>query len=182
MMGDEAIRCAFQGSFSISDLQGLNTGLCLLPFLRQSCRPGLRTSSTGTSGKVGQVLLRQAIQRTMLQRQTTAGSNLPQHTKASKRQANIAGMAKPILLHCGEDVHWEKELYAQLQDRFEIRRSYSMSREEFKQALEDNRFGDFTGIFRPAFSTGGEMCPWDAELMYVWPSCYISSNQPVLTP
>ena len=85
-------------------------------------------------------------------------------------------MSKPVLLHCGDDVRWNHELYAQLQDKFEIKRSYSMNRQDFKQALQDNKFGDIYAIFRPFYSTGGEMGRWDAELMY------IPSNQPPTHP
>lgn len=73
--------------------------------------------------------------------------------------------SKPGLLHCGDDVRWNHELYAQLQNKFDIKRSYSMGREEFKTALESKQFGDFYAIFRPFYSTGGEMGRWDQELM-----------------
>jgi hypothetical protein len=74
-------------------------------------------------------------------------------------------MGKPIVLHCGEDVRWNHELHQKFQDTFEIQRSYSMSRDEFKQALRDKKFGDFYAIYRPQYETGGEMGRWDAELM-----------------
>jgi len=75
-------------------------------------------------------------------------------------------MAKPILLHLGDDVRWNHELYGQLQQDFDIRRSYSMSRAEFKKALETKQFGDFAAMYRPFWNTGGEMGNWDDELMY----------------
>jgi hypothetical protein len=70
------------------------------------------------------------------------------------------------LLHLGDDVKWNRELYAKLQSRFNIMRSYSMNRDEFKLALQHNRFGDFVAIYRPFWNTGGEMGRWDEELMY----------------
>ena len=76
-------------------------------------------------------------------------------------------MSKPIVLHCGDDVKWNHDLYKKLQDTFEIKRSYSVPRAEFKEALENKRFGDFYAIYRPFYQTGGEMVPWDAELMCV---------------
>ncbi|KAK3726081.1 hypothetical protein LTR37_000229 [Vermiconidia calcicola] len=86
-------------------------------------------------------------------------------------------MAKPILLHCGDDVRWNHELYGRLKDTFEIKRSYSMPRDEFKQALQDQTFGDFFAIFRPFFQTGGEMIPWDSELIDLLPpSCKIYAS------
>jgi len=76
-------------------------------------------------------------------------------------------MGKPILLHCGDDIKWNHELYSKLSSTFDIKRSYSMGREEFKQALKDKKFGDFVAIYRPFWNTGGEMSPWNSELMFV---------------
>jgi hypothetical protein len=76
-------------------------------------------------------------------------------------------MGKPILLHCGDDIKWNHELYAKLSDTFDIKRSHSIGREEFKQALKDNKFGDFVAMYRPFWNTGGEMSPWNSELMFV---------------
>jgi len=74
-------------------------------------------------------------------------------------------MGKPIVLHCGDDIKWNHELYGQLQSKFDIVRSHSMKREEFKQALKEKKFGDFVAIYRPFWNTGGEMGNWNAELM-----------------
>ena len=78
-------------------------------------------------------------------------------------------MSKPILLHCGNDVRWNHDLYKKLQDTFEIKRSHSMTRPEFISALKTKKFGDFSAIYRPFYQTGGEMGRWDAELMYAAP-------------
>jgi hypothetical protein len=75
-------------------------------------------------------------------------------------------MSKPIVLHCGNDVKWNHGLYKKLSEVFEIKRSYSMSRQEFIEALKTKKFGDFYAIYRPFYDTGGEMGRWDAELMY----------------
>ncbi|KAI5359169.1 putative D-isomer specific 2-hydroxyacid dehydrogenase, catalytic domain-containing protein [Septoria linicola] len=77
---------------------------------------------------------------------------------------------KPILLHCGDDIKWNKELYQTLRSKFTIVRSYSMPREEFKQALKSRTFGDFAAIYRPFWGTGGEMSPWNKELTDLLPS------------
>lgn len=45
-----------------------------------------------------------------------------------------------------------------------------MSREEFKQALQTKKFGDFVAIYRPFWGTGGEMSPWNSELIDLLPS------------
>lgn len=77
---------------------------------------------------------------------------------------------KPILLHCGADIKWNTTLYATLQQTFTIVRSHSMSRAEFLSALQTKTFGDFAAIYRPFWSTGGEMSPWNKELIDLLPS------------
>lgn len=74
-------------------------------------------------------------------------------------------MGKPILLHCGNDIRWNHDLYKTLQSKFVIVRSHSMSRAEFIEALKSKKFGDFAAIYRPFWGTGGEMSPWNRELM-----------------
>jgi hypothetical protein len=74
-------------------------------------------------------------------------------------------MSKPKLLHLGDDVRWNHELYQTLQNDFQIERSYSMNRGDFMLALKENTFGDFVAMYRPFWNTGGEMGNWDVELM-----------------
>jgi hypothetical protein len=74
-------------------------------------------------------------------------------------------MAKPILLHLGDDIRWNHDLYEQMKNKFNIMRTYSMNRKDFKRALQDRRFGDIAAIYRPFWNTGGEMGVWDDELM-----------------
>ncbi|KAF2278922.1 uncharacterized protein EI97DRAFT_372749 [Westerdykella ornata] len=78
--------------------------------------------------------------------------------------------SKPTILHLGDDIRWNHDLYAQLSQHFHIARSYSMPREEFKTALRENRWGSFVAIYRPFWSTGGEMGPWDRDLISLLPS------------
>lgn len=86
-------------------------------------------------------------------------------------------MGKPIVLQLGNDIRWNPELYAKFRDKFEIQRSYSMSRPEFIQALKDKEFGDFFAIYRPFWNTGGEMGNWDEELISLLPtSCKIYAS------
>lgn len=40
-----------------------------------------------------------------------------------------------------------------------------MPRQEFVTALKERRWGDFVGMYRPFWNTGGEMGNWDEELM-----------------
>ncbi|QDS70055.1 hypothetical protein FKW77_004230 [Venturia effusa] len=81
-----------------------------------------------------------------------------------------SSISKPILLHCGDDVKWNRELYATIADKFEIVRSYSMPRDEFIDALKEHKFGDFAAIYRPFWNTGGEMGKWDEEIISLLPS------------
>jgi hypothetical protein len=74
-------------------------------------------------------------------------------------------MEKPIVLHLGDDIKWNFELYNTMKATFDIRRSFRMNRDEFKKALAEKQFGDFVAIYRPHWSSGGEMGNWDAELM-----------------
>lgn len=74
-------------------------------------------------------------------------------------------MAKPNLLHCGDDIMWNHGLYQKLKDNFNIVRSHSMTRAEFKEALQEKKFGDFVAIYRPFWKSGGEMGRWDDELV-----------------
>ncbi|KAF2801690.1 D-isomer specific 2-hydroxyacid dehydrogenase [Mytilinidion resinicola] len=86
-------------------------------------------------------------------------------------------MSKPILLHLGDDIKWNHELYQQLQAKFTIKRSYSMSRADFSNALKANQFGDFVAMYRPFWNTGGEMGNWDDELISLLPkSCKIYAS------
>jgi hypothetical protein len=74
---------------------------------------------------------------------------------------------KPTILHLGDDIRWNHELYATLQARFNIIRTYSTGRADFKAALKERKWGDFVAMYRPFWNTGGEMGNWDEELMYV---------------
>jgi hypothetical protein len=90
--------------------------------------------------------------------------------------------SKPTILHLGDDIRWNHELYAQLQTKFNIIRTYSMGREEFKSALKEKRWGDFVGMYRPFWNTGGEMGNWDDELMYFLPHTPLHPHLPSQTP
>jgi hypothetical protein len=86
-------------------------------------------------------------------------------------------MSRPIVLQLGDDIRWNHDQYAAFTSKFEIKRSYSMPRAEFKQALKDKKFGDFFAIYRPFWNTGGEMGNWDDELISLLPpSCKIYAS------
>ncbi|KAF2840921.1 D-isomer specific 2-hydroxyacid dehydrogenase [Patellaria atrata CBS 101060] len=86
-------------------------------------------------------------------------------------------MSKPTVLHLGDDIRWNHDFYAQLQEKFTVKRSYSMNRDGFKDALKSNKFGDFVAMYRPFWNTGGEMGNWDDELISLLPqSCKIYAS------
>jgi|SRR5690242_10803693 len=74
--------------------------------------------------------------------------------------------SKPTILHLGDDIRWNHDLYTQLSLRFNIIRTHSVDRDGFKRALQEKTWGDFVGLYRPFWNTGGEMGNWDEELMY----------------
>ncbi|PSN65271.1 D-mandelate dehydrogenase-like protein [Corynespora cassiicola Philippines] len=99
----------------------------------------------------------------------------PPSRTAPPSAANLG--QRPVVLHLGDDIRWNHELYAELSKRFKIERSYSMGREEFKKALKEKRWGDFVGMYRPFWNTGGEMGNWDKELIELLPkSCKIYAS------
>ncbi|GAP85085.2 putative D-isomer specific 2-hydroxyacid dehydrogenase [Rosellinia necatrix] len=86
-------------------------------------------------------------------------------------------MGKPIVLHLGDDIRWNHDAYAEFKSKFDIRRSYSMNRDDFKAALRSKKFGDFVAMYRPFWNTGGEMGNWDEELISLLPdSCRIFAS------
>lgn len=79
---------------------------------------------------------------------------------------------KPIILHLGDPIQFNKELYAEIADSFTIIRPSLEERQRaaFSQALKEKRWGEFKAIFRPFWNTGGEMGRWDSELIPLLPS------------
>lgn len=80
-------------------------------------------------------------------------------------------MAKPIVLHLGDPVKYNTELYKELEGKFTIIRPSleERQRDAFLSALREKRWGDFSAILRPWWSTGGEMGRWDRELIPLLP-------------
>ncbi|KAJ4338130.1 hypothetical protein N0V95_008139 [Ascochyta clinopodiicola] len=85
--------------------------------------------------------------------------------------------SKPTILHLGDDICWNHALYSELVRKFNIVRTYSKGREDFKRALQERKWGDFVGMYRPFWNTGGEMGNWDAELIALLPaSCRLFAS------
>ncbi|KAH8591061.1 D-isomer-specific 2-hydroxyacid dehydrogenase-like protein [Bisporella sp. PMI_857] len=86
---------------------------------------------------------------------------------------------KPIVLHIGDPVKWNLSQYEQFSKDFTVIRpsTEERQRDEFMKALKEKRWGDFHGIFRPFWNTGGEMGRWDKELIPLVPaSCKIFAS------
>lgn len=87
--------------------------------------------------------------------------------------------SKPIVLHIGDPVKWNTELFAKFSKDFTVIRpsTEERQRDEFKKALREKRWGDFSAIFRPFWNTGGEMGNWDKELIPLLPaSCKVFAS------
>jgi hypothetical protein len=80
--------------------------------------------------------------------------------------------AKPIVLHIGDPVKWNTQLYEQLsKDYTFVRPSFEeRQRDAFMQGLKEKKWGDFSAIFRPFWNTGGEMGRWDKDMIPLIPS------------
>ena len=78
---------------------------------------------------------------------------------------------KPIILHLGDPVEFNRDVYEQLAEKFTIIRPSleERQRDVFLKSLKEKKWGDFQGIFRPFWNTGGEMGRWDAELIPLLP-------------
>ncbi|KAM0130899.1 hypothetical protein ACHAP3_007126 [Botrytis cinerea] len=86
---------------------------------------------------------------------------------------------KPIVLHIGDPVKWNLDLYDQFSEDFTIIRpsTEERQRDAFMKGLKENRWGKFSAIFRPFWNTGGEMGRWDSELIPLIPeSCRIFAS------
>ncbi|KAI9926989.1 hypothetical protein ASPWEDRAFT_32943 [Aspergillus wentii DTO 134E9] len=80
-------------------------------------------------------------------------------------------MSKPIVLHLGDPIKYNHDLYnGAFSERFHIIRNDALDRESFIDALRTHKYGEFSAIFRPHFQTGGEMGQWDEELISLLPS------------
>lgn len=77
----------------------------------------------------------------------------------------VTTSTKPIVLHLGDPIQYNKDLYAQLESRFTVVRPTPEERQRptFLAALRDKKWGDFSAVLRPWWATGGEMGRWDAE-------------------
>ncbi|KAI1444962.1 hypothetical protein F5Y02DRAFT_142009 [Annulohypoxylon stygium] len=83
----------------------------------------------------------------------------------------MSGKQKPIILHIGDPIKHNPEVYERFASEFTVIRpeAEERQREPFLQALRDRKWGDFDAVFRPFWNTGGEMGRWDKELIPLLP-------------
>jgi len=101
----------------------------------------------------------------------TASAVLKLSTMSSPTSPSARATRRPIVLHIGDPVKYNPATYDEFSAAFDVVRPSAAERErpEFIRALKERRWGDFSAIFRPFWSTGGEMGQWDAELIDLLP-------------
>ncbi len=79
--------------------------------------------------------------------------------------------SKPVVLHLGDPVKYNTELYDHLDSQFDIINpsASDLERPAFLNHLRNKEWGDFVAIMRPFWNTGGEMGRWDRELVNLLP-------------
>ncbi|KAI1338274.1 hypothetical protein F5Y15DRAFT_137378 [Xylariaceae sp. FL0016] len=83
----------------------------------------------------------------------------------------MSSATKPTVLHIGDPVKYNFELWERFSSEFNVIRPSLEDRQRgpFLQALKDRKWGDFVAVFRPFWNTGGEMGRWDKELIPLLP-------------
>ncbi|KAI1487821.1 hypothetical protein F5X96DRAFT_124862 [Biscogniauxia mediterranea] len=79
---------------------------------------------------------------------------------------------KPRVLHLGSQVEHRRELYSEFATHhFDVVRPSWAEHERgaFAAALREGRWGRFDAVLRCSWGVGGEMGPWDAELVDLLP-------------
>lgn len=78
---------------------------------------------------------------------------------------------KPVVLHLGDPIKYNREIYAELESKFTVVRPSleERQRDAFLEALREKKWGDFSAALRPWWATGGEMGRWDEELVPLLP-------------
>jgi hypothetical protein len=97
--------------------------------------------------------------------QTTPFANPADPSEVTTTIDTVVTANKPTILHLGDDIRWNHEMYVELGRKFHIERSHSMGRDEFMKALRERKWGNFVGMYRPFWNTGGEMGNWNEDLM-----------------
>lgn len=79
--------------------------------------------------------------------------------------------ARKTILHIGDPIVHNPELYAELEKEFNIIRPSveERQRDAFLEALRKQTWGNFDAVMRPFWNSGGEMGQWDEELIPLLP-------------
>ncbi|KJZ72315.1 hypothetical protein HIM_08241 [Hirsutella minnesotensis 3608] len=107
----------------------------------------------------------------MAEPQNTPATGLTPRSASPAAAASSSG-TKPRVLHLGDAIRFNPKTYEALAARYDVVRPSTPDRQRgrFKEALEQGKWGNFEAIFRPFWGTGGEMGPWDAELIDLLPA------------
>ncbi|KAI0599209.1 hypothetical protein F4775DRAFT_551902 [Biscogniauxia sp. FL1348] len=120
---------------------------------------------------------------------TTSSNTLPFHPMSSLLSPALAHLpaipsrlaaspsltptpTKPRVLHLGDHVHHRRALYDEFATHhFDVVRPTWAEHERgaFAAALREGRWGRFDAVFRCSWGVGGEMGPWDADLVDLLP-------------
>ena len=79
---------------------------------------------------------------------------------------------KPIILHLGGPILYNKKFYEDLRNRYTVihlNQEADLHRLAFMQHLRAGTWGNFSAIFRPFWATGKGMHPWDDKLIELLP-------------
>ena len=106
---------------------------------------------------------------------TTTGQHIDTTTAGpTTTTTNTNGIVthKPIILHLGDPIRYNRMLYSQLSSKYKIINPSpsSLEREAFKRHLQEKTWGDFSATIRPFWNTGGAMGSWDRELIELLPA------------
>ena len=86
--------------------------------------------------------------------------------------SSTSSPAKPSILHLGDEITYNPDIFARLVSQFDIIHPHpsDLARQTFRHHLREHTWGNFSAIMKPFWSTGGDMHPWDEELIDLLPS------------
>lgn len=108
--------------------------------------------------------------RICFERNVSRGSNdLKAQLRNNKTKTKMP--TKPIILHIGDSIQYNTDIYNRLASQFTIIQPSveERQRDTFMKALKEKKWGDFQAICRPFWNSGGEMGRWDRELVPLLP-------------
>ncbi|BGP45087.1 glyoxylate reductase [Rhodotorula kratochvilovae] len=79
-------------------------------------------------------------------------------------------MSRPRILLLGAPAKHRLDLWDEFQRNFEVIPANLTTHDDFKQGLQEHRYGDFDGIIKLAVENGTESYPWNADLIAHLPS------------